>query len=389
MRVTAIVKKVLKELFRDKRTLAMIFLAPILVLWLMNVMFASNSSTNAKLAVVDVPHQVNKNLDKVDHVSIKKYTDRTQARKKLKQNKIDGVIYYHHNKYYVDYANTDSSKTALTKQALKAAITGQSITKIKLALTQSQKQLVKLSKQLAIVAQKNGMQVPTKPSAQKKPKQKKAKKAKIINKYYYGNSDTGFFNKIEPILVAFFIFLFVFLISGMALLKERTTGTLDRLLATPVKRSEIIYGYMISYGIVAVIQSIIIIGVTIWLLNIEVAGNVLWVILISILVAMVALAFGFLLSTIAESEFQMMQFIPLVVVPQIFFSGIIPLDSMANWVSYLGKILPLTYAGDALNQVILYGRGFESFAGDMLALLIFIVVLVALNIVGLKRYRKV
>ena len=62
---------------------------------------------------------------------------------------------------------------------------------------------------------------------------------------------------------------------------------------------------------------------------------------------------------------------------------------MANWVSYLGKILPLTYAGDALNQVILYGRGFESFAGDMLALLIFIVVLVALNIVGLKRYRKV
>lgn len=386
MRVTAIVKKVLKELFRDKRTLAMIFLAPILVLWLMNVMFASNSSTNAKLAVVDVPHQVNKNLDKVDHVSIKKYTDRTQAKKKLKQNKIDGVIYYHHNKYYVDYANTDSSKTALTKQALKAAITGQSITKMKTALVQSQKQLVKLSKQLAIVAQKNGLQVPTptKPSAQKK-----AKKAMIINKYYYGNSDTGFFNKIEPILVAFFIFLFVFLISGMALLKERTTGTLDRLLATPVKRSEIIYGYMISYGIVAVIQSIIIIGVTIWLLNIEVAGNVLWVILISILVAMVALAFGFLLSTIAESEFQMMQFIPLVVVPQIFFSGIIPLDSMANWVSYLGKILPLNYAGDALNQVILYGRGFESFAGDMLALLIFIVVLVALNIVGLKRYRKV
>lgn len=389
MRVTAIVKKVLKELFRDKRTLAMIFLAPILVLWLMNVMFASNSSTSAKLTVVDVPHQVNKNLDKVDHVSIKKYTDRTQAKKKLKQNKIDGVIYYHHNKYYVDYANTDSSKTALTKQALKVAITGQSITKMKTALTQSQKQLVKLSKQLAIVAQKNGMQVPTKPGTQKKTKPKKAKKAKIINKYHYGNSDTGFFNKIVPILIAFFIFLFVFLISGMALLKERTTGTLDRLLATPVKRSEIIYGYMISYGIIAVIQSIIIIGVTIWLLNIEVAGNVMWVILISILVAMVALAFGFLLSTIAESEFQMMQFIPLVVVPQIFFSGIIPLDSMANWVSYLGKILPLTYAGDALNQVILYGRGFESFAGDMLALLIFIVVLVALNIVGLKRYRKV
>ena len=389
MRTMAIVKKVLKELFRDKRTLAMIFLAPILVLWLMNVMFSSNSSTSANLAVVDVPSQVTKNLDKVEHVSIKEYTDKATAKKKLCKNEIDGVIYYHHNKYYVDYANTDSSKTALTKQALKAAITGQSISNMKLALTKNQTQLAKLSQQLALLTQKSSPRSPASQSAKQKLLPKAKKKVKIVNSYQYGDNDTGYFNKIIPIMIAFFIFLFVFLISGMALLNERTTGTLDRLLATPVKRSEIIYGYMISYGIIAVIQSIIIIAVTILLLNIEVAGNVCWFVLISFLIAMIALAFGFLLSTIAESEFQMMQFIPIVVVPQIFFSGIIPLDSMANWVSYLGKILPLTYAGDALNQVILYGRGFEAFAGDIWALLAFIIVLIALNIIGLKRYRKV
>ncbi|WP_153059644.1 ABC transporter permease, partial [Streptococcus suis] len=105
---------------------------------------------------------------------------------------------------------------------------------------------------------------------------------------------------------------------------ERTTGTLDRLLATPVKRSDIVFGYMISYGILAVIQTIVIVVSTIWLLDIEVVGNIINVIIVNFLLALVALAFGILLSTLAKSEFQMMQFIPLVVMPQLFFSGIIP-----------------------------------------------------------------
>ncbi len=121
-----------------------------------------------------------------------------------------------------------------------------------------------------------------------------------------------------PILMGFMVFFFVFLISGMALLKERTTGTLDRLLATPVKRSDIVFGYMISYGILAVIQTIVIVVSTIWLLDIEVVGNIINVIIINFLLALVALAFGILLSTLAKSEFQMMQFIPLVVMPQLF-----------------------------------------------------------------------
>ena len=120
----------------------------------------------------------------------------------------------------------------------------------------------------------------------------KPTKVQVSNHYQYGDSQTGFFAKMVPILMTFFVFFFVFLISGMALLKERTSGTLDRLLATPVRRSEIVYGYLIS--------------------------------------------------TLAGSEFQMMQFLPLVIVPQVFFSGIIPLDSMATWVQYIVKVWPLT-----------------------------------------------
>lgn len=212
---------------------------------------------------------------------------------------------------------------------------------------------------------------------------------KVTNHYVYGDQDTGYFAKMLPILMGFFVFFFVFLISGMALLKERTTGTLDRLLATPVKRSSIVFGYMLSYGILAILQTVLIVLVTVWLLGIEVVGSLVSVVLINLLLALVALAFGILLSTFANSEFQMMQFIPLVVVPQVFFSGIIPLDSMADWVKDISYMIPLKYSGDAVNEIIMRGTSIFSLGGDMAVLLGFLIVLTVLNIVGLRRYRKV
>ncbi|KIS02586.1 ABC transporter permease protein [Paucilactobacillus wasatchensis] len=192
-----------------------------------------------------------------------------------------------------------------------------------------------------------------------------------------------------PILMGFFVFFFVFLISGMALLKERTSGTLDRLLATPVKRYEIEFGYMASYGILAIFQTILIVIVTIWLLGIEVVGNVFGVVMINLVLALVALAFGILLSTFANSEFQMVQFIPLVVIPQIFFSGIIPLDSMASWVKDISYVIPIKYSGDAATKIIMNSKNLLNVWPDIGVLLIFLVILTILNIRGLRRYRKV
>ncbi|MCX8725073.1 ABC transporter permease [Lactobacillus sp. B4007] len=379
MRTLAITKKVLKELFRDKRSLALMFLAPILVMWLMNVMFSANSKSEATIATVDVNQSITRKLRKIDGIDTVKYQDQKVAAKELKSHKVDAVIYYHDNKYDVTHANTDSGKTVLTKQALNAALTKNSFQILTSKLKKTQKMQVKLMKANPLLAK-------TLPRA---PKNKKTSNVKIVNHYQYGNKDTGFFAKMVPILLGFFVFLFVFLISGMALLKERTSGTLDRLLATPVRRSEIVFGYMFGYGIISIAQATVIVLATIWLLKIEVVGNIFNVILVSFLLALVALAFGLLLSTLAGSEFQMMQLIPIVIVPQVFFSGIIPLDTMANWVQYIGKVLPLTYTGDALTKIMLYGKGLSSITGDILALLIFLVILIYLNVVGLKRYRKV
>lgn len=310
MRILAIAKRVLTELLRDKRTLALMFLAPVLVMWLMNVIFSANSDTTVKLATVNVTQTVNHNLDRVKGVSVHQYDHHQTAQQKLSNHQVDGVIYYHHHRYDVTYANTDASKTALNKQALKAAMTKQTISTLTGTIKALQSR-VALANPQAAQAFRQG---------------KQAQAPSVSNHYNYGDSQTGFFAKIIPILMGFFIFLFVFLVSGMGLLNERIHGTLDRLLATPVKRSDIVFGYMLSYGIIAIAQSIVIVLATIGLLKVEVVGSIFDIVIVSLLFALVALAFGILLSTLANSEFQMMQFIPIVVVPQVFFSGIIPLD---------------------------------------------------------------
>lgn len=364
MRTISIAKRVTKELFRDKRTLALMFLAPILVLFLMKLVFSTNSTTDVDIATVNVNSSLVKNINKMDHIKTHHYETNKSAQTALKDQKVDAVIHYRDNDFYVTYANTDASKTNATKAALRSS----------LMLTNTQKLTSTLKKFQAMIpnAPKDSMH-----------------QSKIHNTYKYGDSDTSFFDKIVPILMGFFVFFFVFLISGMALLNERTSGTLDRLLATPVKRSEIVFGYMLSYGGLAIIQTLIIVLFTVWALNVEVVGNILYVILINFVLALVALAFGILMSTFAKSEFQMMQFIPLVIVPQVFFSGIIPLDTMANGVKLISYILPLKYAGDALTGIVMSGSGIAKILPDIGILLGFLVVLTILNILGLRKYRKV
>ena len=360
MRTIAIAKKVIKELLRDKRTLALMFIAPVFIMWLMNLMFSASTTVNVKLATQDLPTGLVTKMDELDHVDVEIYQGLDQAKEALVNEKVDAVISYKDGEYQVDYANTDASKTSMIRQVLRTSIasegTDQLLSRVKQALPQ-----LKLD----------------------------AKAPEIKESYQYGDKNTGFFARMIPILIGFVVFFFVFLISGMALLKERTSGTLDRLLATPVKRSEIVYGYMLSYGIIAIFQTAVVVLAAIWLLDVEVVGNILNVIIVNVVLALVALAFGILLSTLAKSEFQMMQFIPLVIMPQLFFSGIIPLSSMGEWALTVGRFLPLTYSGDAISQIILYGHNLGDILSNLGALMIFLIILTILNIVGLRRYRKV
>ncbi len=360
MRVFTIAKRVSKEFFRDKRTLAMMFIAPIFIMWLLSVLFSANTTTNISVASVNTPSNVVEIIQNVEDVSLEQYQTKEEADKKLKDGGVDTVIYYDNGTYNVTYANLDSSKTFKAQQVLKSSIKGA-----------EEKKLIEVVKKINPNIVNNSQQ------------------PELKENYNYGSADTTFFNKIAPVLIGFILFFFVFLISGMALLKERTSGTLNRLLATPVKRSEVVFGYILSYSLLAVIQTIVVTLSSIYLLNIEVVGSIYYVIIVNVILAMVALALGLLVSTIAKSEFQIMQFVPIIIIPQVFFSGIVSLESMGKIAIYISKILPVTYATDGLSKIILEGKNLFEVKQDITILIVFCVVLIALNIIGLKRYRKV
>nr|WP_252904218.1 ABC transporter permease [Secundilactobacillus silagei] len=149
MRTFAIMRRVLKEMMRDKRSLALMFLAPILVLWLMSVIFTANSTTSVKIGTVGVTTSVSTNLDQVKHISVHHYVSQKKAKQALKADKIDSIIHKTGDDYSLTYANTDSSKTSATRMAFKTALTQANINQMKLQLGVAHQTIGKLQKNAA------------------------------------------------------------------------------------------------------------------------------------------------------------------------------------------------------------------------------------------------
>ncbi|EHS2295540.1 ABC transporter permease [Enterococcus faecalis] len=362
IRFKAILVRVIKELIRDKRTLALMLIAPIIVLSLMNIVFDSNSETHVKIGIdKTIPSEIINQLPKKE-VKINRYKTNNEYKKKMIDDNLDAFVTLDGSTFHITYENEDPTNTAKIKGLFQNLLLANKLKE----LSMNVQKLSKETGQTVVI-----------------------KDLSIKDNYIYGGKNSSFFDKIFPILIGFFVFFFVFLISGIALLRERTTGTLERLLATPVRRSEIVIGYLVGYGIFAIIQTLIIVFFSIYILNLQIMGSLWWVIATNILIALTALVMGIFVSTFANSEFQMIQFIPLVVIPQVFFSGLIPLDSMASWVRNIAYVFPLSYAGNALTDIMIKGQGWEEISFDLGVLLLFIFVFTLLNIVGLKRYRKV
>ena len=361
MKLLAMIRRVIIELLKDKRTLALMFLAPLLVLTLMYFIFNSDEDTTLTIGVDhSVSTQITEGI-KSDDVKFKDFPSNQHIKSKIEHHHLDAFIYQNNQTIHVTYTNEDPSKSASIKQLLHQSIQKDKMNDIKKVMV----------------------------SLPQSAKNKDAKDIQLENTYLYGDEHSNYFDKMFPILMSFFVFLFVFLISGIALLRERTTGTLERVLATPIKRSDIVFGYLIGYGVFAIIQTLIIVFFSIYLLNINLAGSLTYVILINILLAIAALVMGIFISTFANSEFQMVQFIPIVAIPQVFFSGIFPLENMSPWLSNIGYLFPLRYAGHALTNIMIKGQGWSNIWFDVLILFVFIIIFTTMNMIGLKRYRKV
>lgn len=383
MRIVALIKRIMLELSRDKRTLGLLFIAPLFILTLMYFLFQSNTTQQATLAVRGVDSTLVQAIDN-KHIQVRKVTDTAaSARHLIRQHDYAGVLTQSGSRLTLTLQNSDQTQSALIKQSLQAA---QIQLKMKAAGTTIKTQaaaLQKLARALAAATHR----APTAPTAPAAGSHTAA--YSLTTHYLYGSGDATFFQTLLPIMIGFVVFFFVFLISGIALLRERTTGTLNRLLATPVRRGEIIAGYLCGYGLLALVQTILVVLYTLYVFNIQILGNLALVLLINILLAIIALTLGLLISTFTSSEFQMVQFIPIVVIPQIFFSGLIPVNQMAGWLQAIAHVMPLYYGADAMSAVIEKGAAFSAISGDVSILLLFFAVFLGLNLLAMRRYRQV
>jgi ABC-2 type transport system permease protein len=188
----------------------------------------------------------------------------------------------------------------------------------------------------------------------------------------YGVPSSDPMARFAPAIVAFFAYFFVYLLTGVSFLRERTGGTLERLMATPVTRGEIVTGYSLGFGLMAVIQMIVLltwaltsieIGPVAIGLGIETAGSAVYAFLVVMLLATGAVSLGILVSTFARTELQVIQSIPLILVPQFLLSGVLfPVSSLPGILQPLVAIMPLHYAVEGLRQVFVAGADLTSLA---------------------------
>jgi ABC-2 type transport system permease protein len=177
----------------------------------------------------------------------------------------------------------------------------------------------------------------------------------------FGDEDLDLLDLFGGPFIGLLVFFLVYVVTSVSFLRERTIGTLERLMASPLRRAEIIVGYSIGFMLLALVQSALVPVFALWALDLYNAGSVALLFGIVVLLALGAVNLGIFLSTFARNEFQAVQFIPLVIVPQILLSGLlVPVSSEPEWLQVISNVLPLTYAVEALREVMLRGADLSS-----------------------------
>lgn len=209
----------------------------------------------------------------------------------------------------------------------------------------------------------------------------------LLTLLYFMFEDTPpVFQGVALIMLGVFPFTIMFLITSIAMLRERTTGTLERLLTTPLSKLDLLFGYGTAFGVAAAIQGSIASGVAYLFLDLSTQGNVGLVILIAVANAVLGVSLGLLCSAFARTEFQAVQFMPVVVIPQLLLCGLfVERADMAGWLQAISDVLPMTYAVEALQEVGRYADPTSTLWTDLGVVVGCIVVALTLAAATLRR----
>lgn len=195
----------------------------------------------------------------------------------------------------------------------------------------------------------------------------------------------GVFDRFGGPILALFPFIVMFLITSITTLRERRSGTLERLMTTPLAKSDFILGYALAFGLMALLQAVITVSFAVWVCGLETDGPLWQLGVVAIVDALLGTALGLLASAFAQTEFQAVQFMPLLVFPQIILGGLfMPRDQMPDVLHAISDWLPLSYAIDTINAVSAGEEGWDVF-GPLLIVVAFLLGALVLASLTLRR----
>lgn len=319
-RTMALTRRLLAQFRRDRRTLALLFVTPLVLLSLLDPLLRGQGTLPAlgvvRTGVGSLSNAVMTNLEASSDVSAARVDEATASRQLA-----DGTI-----AAYVIVG--DASPAEITLEGSEPGVTQKVLAAVVRAYQQSLPQASALQPQVI---------------------------------YLHGGATLDTLDYFGGAFIGLVVFFLVFVITSVAFLRERSQGTLERLMASPLRRGEIVVGYMLGFTALALVQSAEVLAFALVVLHVHNSGNVLLIFLIEALIALAAVNLGIFLSMFARTEFQAVQFIPLVIVPQVLLSGIVfPVATEPGAMQALSRVLPLTYAVDGLRNVMLKGSGVAS-----------------------------
>lgn len=170
--------------------------------------------------------------------------------------------------------------------------------------------------------------------------------------WMFQESQPQVFDRLGPGLLALFPFIIMFLVTSVTTLRERSGGTLERLLAMPLGKVDFLLGYALAFGLVAAVQSALAVALSVTLLGLDVEGPVAMLTLVAIADAVLGTALGLFVSAFARTEFQAVQFMPAFVIPQLLLCGLfVPRPALPDLLEAISDLLPLSYAVDAMQEL--------------------------------------
>ncbi len=335
-RIVAVAQRIALGFRRDHRSLGLLFVAPLVVLSLVGAVWGSSTQAPPKIAIavdrIGLPPNISAAVidGLLKSTAIKAHRSTSaDAFRELTEGTADAVLWIDGATVHIEIEGSDPLRSGsiapAIQKALGEAVAGAGFTGTSLAIAAPSIQIDQL----------------------------------------YGGPQYTLLDYLAPVLIAFFAFFFIFMLSAVSFLRERTSGTLERLMATPLRRGELVIGYLAGFSVFALLQALVIIAFTVFVLKVQYRGNLATIFLVEAVMVVGAVSLGLLVSAAARNELQAVQFVPIVLLPQVFLSGLLmPVTQLPEYLRPVSAILPLTYANEALKAVMIKG----SELGDPLVL---------------------